>query len=31
MTVTQALLRGYRTDVNLARLQQARLETRMAE
>lgn len=31
MTVTQALLRGYGTDVNLARLQQARLETRMSE
>ncbi len=31
MTVTQALLRGYGTDVNLARLQQARLDTRMTE
>ncbi|MGA9476631.1 MAG: TolC family protein [Desulfobacterales bacterium] len=31
MTLTQALLRGYGTDVNLARLQQARLETRMSE
>jgi outer membrane protein len=31
MTVTQALLRGFGTDVNLARLQQARLETRMSE
>jgi outer membrane protein TolC len=31
MTVTQALLRGYGTDVNLARLQQARLDTRMSE
>ena len=31
MTVNQALLRGYGTDVNLARLQQARLETRMSE
>ncbi|MDZ7579585.1 MAG: TolC family protein [Deltaproteobacteria bacterium] len=31
MTVSQALLRGYGTDVNLARLQQARLETRMSE
>jgi outer membrane protein TolC len=31
MTVTQALLRGYGTDVNLARLQQARLATRMSE
>jgi outer membrane protein TolC len=30
MTVNQALLRGYGTDVNLARLQQARLETRMS-
>ncbi len=31
MTVTQALLRGYGTDVNLARLHQARLDTRMSE
>lgn len=31
MTVTQALLRGYGTDVNLARLQQAHLDTRMSE
>jgi outer membrane protein len=31
MTVTQALLRGYGTDVNLARLRQARLDTRMSE
>jgi len=31
MTVTQALLRGFGTDVNLARLQQARLDTRMTE
>jgi len=31
MTVTQALLRGYGTDVNLARLQQARIDTRMSE
>lgn len=31
MTVTQALLRGYGRDVNLARLQQARLDTRMSE
>lgn len=31
MTVSQALLRGYGTDVNLARLQQTRLETRMSE
>jgi outer membrane protein TolC len=31
MTVTQALLRGFGTDVNLARLQQARLDTRMSE
>jgi outer membrane protein TolC len=31
MTVTQALLRGYGTDVNLAKLQQARLDTRMSE
>ncbi len=31
MTVTQALLRGLGTDVNLARLQQARLDTRMSE
>jgi outer membrane protein TolC len=31
MTVTQALLRGYGTDVNLARLRQARLDTRLSE
>jgi outer membrane protein TolC len=31
MTVTQALLRGYGTEANLARLRQARLETRMSE
>ncbi len=31
MTITQALLRGFGTDVNLARLQQARLDTRMSE
>ncbi|MBW2433540.1 MAG: TolC family protein [Deltaproteobacteria bacterium] len=31
MTVTQALLRGYGTDVNLAKLRQARLDTRMSE
>jgi len=31
MTVTQALLRGYGTDVNLAQLRQARLDTRMSE
>jgi len=31
MTVTQALLKGYGTDVNLARMQQARLDTRMSE
>jgi outer membrane protein TolC len=31
MTVTQALLEGYGTDVNLARLRQARLDTRMSE
>lgn len=30
MTVTQALLRGYGTDVNRARLQQARIDTRMS-
>jgi len=30
MTVTQALLKGYGTDVNLVRLQQARLDTRMS-
>jgi outer membrane protein len=31
ITVTQALLRGFGTDVNLARLRQARLDTRMSE
>jgi outer membrane protein TolC len=31
MTVSQALLRGYGSDVNLVRLQQARLDTRMTE
>jgi outer membrane protein TolC len=31
MTVTQALLRGYGTDVNLVRLRQARLDTHMSE
>jgi outer membrane protein len=31
MTVTQALARGYGTEVNLVRLQQARLDTRMSE
>ncbi|MDY6971651.1 MAG: TolC family protein [Thermodesulfobacteriota bacterium] len=31
MTVTQALLRGYGMDTNLARLHQARLDTRMSE
>jgi len=31
MTITQALLRGYGSDVNLVRLQQARLDTRMTE
>ncbi len=31
MTVTQALLRGYGTDVNLAQLRQARLDTRMSQ
>jgi len=31
ITVTQALLRGYGTDVNLAQLRQARLATRMSE
>ena len=31
MTITQALLRGFGTDVNLARLRQARLDTRMSE
>ncbi|MCB2169609.1 MAG: TolC family protein [Deltaproteobacteria bacterium] len=31
MTVTQALLRGYGTDVNLVRLRQARLDTRLSE
>ena len=31
MTITQALLRGLGTQVNLARLQQARLDTRMSE
>ena len=31
LTVTQALLRGYGTEANLARLEQARLDTRMSE
>ncbi len=31
LTVNQALLRGYGSDVNLVRLEQARLETRMSE
>jgi outer membrane protein TolC len=31
MTISQALLKGYGMDVNLARLQQARLDTRMTE
>ena len=31
LTVNQAILRGYGTDVNLARLRQARLDTRMSE
>jgi outer membrane protein TolC len=31
LTVTQALLRGYGTEVNLARLRQAQLETRISE
>ncbi|MGB5986229.1 MAG: TolC family protein [Desulfobacterales bacterium] len=31
MTLTQALLRGYGSDVNLARLKQARLDTRISE
>ena len=31
MTVSQAIMRGYGADVNLARLQQARLDTRMSE
>lgn len=31
MTINQALLRGFGTDVNLARLRQARLDTRMSE
>ena len=31
MTVTQALLRGFGTDANLARLRQARLDTLMSE
>jgi outer membrane protein TolC len=31
MTVTQALLRGYGSEVNLVQLQQARLDTRMSE
>ncbi|MBI9086647.1 MAG: TolC family protein [Desulfobacterales bacterium] len=30
MTMTQALLKGYGTDVNRARLQQARIDTRMS-
>jgi outer membrane protein len=31
MSVNQAILRGYGTDVNLVRLRQARLDTRMSE
>jgi outer membrane protein len=31
MTITQALLRGYGSQINLASLQQARLDTRMSE
>ena len=31
LTVNQAILRGYGSDVNLVRLQQARLDTRMSE
>jgi outer membrane protein len=31
MTVTQALLRGFGPDVNLVRLRQARLDTRLSE
>lgn len=31
MTITQALLRGYGSEINLANLQQARLDTRMSE
>jgi len=31
MTITQALLRGFGTEFNLARLRQARLDTRMSE
>ncbi len=31
LTVSQAILRGYGSEVNLVRLQQARLETRMSE
>jgi len=31
MTINQALLQGYGTDVNLARLRQARLDTRLSE
>jgi outer membrane protein TolC len=31
LTINQALLRGYGTDANLARLQQARLETRLSQ
>jgi outer membrane protein TolC len=31
MTITQALLRGYGTEVNLARLRQARLDTRLSQ
>ncbi|EFK11985.1 outer membrane efflux protein [delta proteobacterium NaphS2] len=31
LTVNQAILRGYGSDVNLVRLQQARLETRLSE
>ncbi len=31
LTINQAILRGYGTDVNLVRLRQARLDTRMSE
>ncbi len=31
MTITQALLQGYGSEINLANLQQARLDTRMSE